>query len=261
MVDTTAVVRTRTLLREGVDASTPLPGVLDVRGVRTTPDTPTSAAGRLMNFSPLATIYERAWRPLFRVWMGGPAGPTVEKELDYAVKDLGLTSGEVSVVLDLACGPGNFTRSIADVLRRSGVDDALVIGADASDPMIARASADTRDTDHIAYLLGDARSLPFDDGSIDAVCCYAALYLVPEPFRVLDEMIRVLRPGGRLALMATVRRGPSPVSALGAVAAGTVGLEMFERDAFTTVLERHGFVDIVHRVHGAAQFVAGRRPA
>ncbi len=43
--------------------------------------------------------------------------------------------------------------------------------------------------------------LPFADATFDAVCCFGALYLMPEPFRVAREMVRVLRPGGRVAIL------------------------------------------------------------
>ncbi|MBY6539609.1 class I SAM-dependent methyltransferase [Rhodococcus sp. BP-349] len=215
-----------------------------------------------MTFSPLAAVYERAWRPLFRLWMGA-GGPTVDEQRAYAVRDLGLVSRDVAVVLDVACGPGNFSRSLAEAMptATSGTPhgtEPLVIGLDASEPMIARASADTVDDEHVAYLLGDARELPFEDDAVDAVCCYAALYLVPEPYRVLDEMIRVLRPGGRIALMTTVRRGPQPVGSVTAAAASTVGLEMFRRDDITDVLRERGVEHVEQRIHGAAQFVTGR---
>ncbi|MGB6181586.1 MAG: class I SAM-dependent methyltransferase [Rhodococcus sp. (in: high G+C Gram-positive bacteria)] len=258
MDDTPAVRRVRALMPKGMRTSSPHPSVLDVRTPTSAPDNPTSAAGRLMNFAPLATIYEAAWRPLFRLWMGF-GGPTVEQELAFAVADLGLTDHDVSVVLDVACGPGNFTRSIARTMTGTQGNDPLVVGVDASDPMIARAAADTEDHDHIAYVLADARTLPFEDESVDAVCCYAALYLVPEPFRVLDELIRVLRPGGRIALMTSVRRGPAPVGLGAALAGRTVGLEIFGRDDFTKVLTQRGFDRVEQRIHGAAQFVTGRR--
>lgn len=188
----------------------------------------------------------------------GAGGPSVEEQRAYAVRDLGLVSPDVSVVLDVACGPGNFSRSLAEAMLTGAHGRPLVIGLDASEPMIARASADTDDDEHVAYLLGDAREIPFEDDAVDAVCCYAALYLVPEPYRVLDEMIRVLRPGGRIALMTTVRRGPQPVGAVTAAAASTVGLEMFRRDDITDVLRERGVEHVEQRIHGAAQFVTGR---
>lgn len=214
-----------------------------------------------MRFGPLATIYERAWRPLFRLWMG-VSGPTVDVERTFAVRDLGLVDDGTRVVLDVACGPGNFTRFLAESLADAGRRDALVIGLDASEPMLARAARDTVPTgsaEHVAYVLGDARELPFEDGSVDAVCCYAALYLVPEPMRVFAELVRVLRPGGRLAVMTTVRRGPAVVADAMSTAVRPSGLTVFGPDDFTDVLHRAGFVAVEQRIHGAAQFVTGRK--
>lgn len=257
MADARAVDRTRSLLRPGTPSTLRDDGVLDVRLPDPGP-APSRAAQRLMRFGPLATIYERAWRPLFRLWMG-LGGPTVDTERTLAVRDLGLVDPDTRVVLDVACGPGGFTRYLADALVDAGRDDALVIGLDASEPMLARAAADTDRPDHVAYVLGDARDLPFEDGSVDAVCCYAALYLVPEPLRVLAELVRVLRPGGRIALMTTVRRGPDPVGTVMAAAVRPSGLEVFDPDTFTDALDRAGFAFVEQRIHGAAQFVTGRK--
>jgi Methyltransferase domain len=49
-------------------------------------------------------------------------------------------------------------------------------------------------------LVGDARSLPLADGSVDAVLCTQVLEHVPEPVPVVKEIHRVLRPGGRMIL-------------------------------------------------------------
>ncbi|MBY6437375.1 class I SAM-dependent methyltransferase [Rhodococcus kroppenstedtii] len=269
MADARAVDRTRSLLRPDTPSTLRADGVLDVRRPENGP-TESRAAQRLMRFGPLATIYERAWRPLFRLWMG-VSGPTVDVERTFAVRDLGLVDDGTRVVLDVACGPGNFTRFLAESLADAGRRDALVVGLDASEPMLARAARDTARTvrtdstgstdlaDHVAYVLGDARELPFEDGSVDAVCCYAALYLVPEPMRVFAELVRVLRPGGRLAVMTTVRRGPAVVADAMATAVRPSGLTVFGADDFTDVLHRAGFEAVEQRIHGAAQFVTGRK--
>ena len=67
---------------------------------------------------------------------------------------------------------------------------------------------------------GDASSLPFRAESFDAVCCFAALYLIENPMRAIAEIARVLRPGGRVALLASVTRGPVPVAAANVVVRG-----------------------------------------
>ncbi len=50
--------------------------------------------------------------------------------------------------------------------------------------------------ENLALIRGDATALPFDDSSFDCVCCFAALHLFADPFDAIDEMRRVLAPGG-----------------------------------------------------------------
>jgi SAM-dependent methyltransferase len=50
------------------------------------------------------------------------------------------------------------------------------------------------------HVLGDAQALGFTDASFDVVLCTEVLEHVPEPQRAIDEMFRVLKPGGRLLL-------------------------------------------------------------
>jgi ubiquinone/menaquinone biosynthesis C-methylase UbiE len=70
---------------------------------------------------------------------------------------LGLTPGDG--VLDVACGPGNFTRDFARVVGVTG----LAVGIDASPTMLARAVRDTpaSEYDNVAYVRADAVDLPF----------------------------------------------------------------------------------------------------
>jgi ubiquinone/menaquinone biosynthesis C-methylase UbiE len=125
--------------------------------------------------------------------------------------------------------------------------------------MLARAVAE-HVVPRAAYLRADARRMPFPDASFDAVCCYAALYLVPEPFTVLVEMLRVLAPGGRIALMTSYRGSWEPQRAARTVLGWASGMRMFDRDELTGVLRASGLVDIHQQLSGVVQFVNGRRP-
>ena len=95
-------------------------------------------------------------------------------------------------LLDVACGPGNFTGQLAQRLP----DGGLAVGLDISEPMLTRAVLDNSGP-RTCYVSGDAGTLPFGDETFDAVCCFGALYLMPKPFGVAREMVRVLTPGGR----------------------------------------------------------------
>jgi demethylmenaquinone methyltransferase / 2-methoxy-6-polyprenyl-1,4-benzoquinol methylase len=102
------------------------------------------------------------------------------------VRDLRLPAG--STVLDLACGTGDLCRELA----RQG---ARPIGVDLSFGMLA--AARTR----VPLAQGDALRLPVPDGSVDGITCGFALRNLAalEPF--FAELARVVRPGGRIALL------------------------------------------------------------
>jgi ubiquinone/menaquinone biosynthesis C-methylase UbiE len=207
---------------------------------------------RLMISSLLPQIYERLWRPLGARLLMGAAGPDTQEEHRIAMDMLALSPGDI--VLDLACGPGNFTRSFAEA-----VGEGLVVGVDASRTMLTRAVSDTRAA-NVAYMRGDACALPFADDAFDAVCCFAALYLIEEPISALEEIVRVLAPGGRLALLSSCHRGPLPAGAADAVVRRLTGVRIFARDELTEALRARGILEIEQRVSGLAQFVSGRKP-
>ncbi|HEY2223036.1 methyltransferase domain-containing protein [Actinomycetospora sp.] len=106
---------------------------------------------------------------------------------------LGLGGGET--VLDLACGPGTLTRRLARAVGRDG----LVIAADLSEPMLARAARSTPFA-CVDFARIDAMDLPLRDGCVDALSCSLCLHLVPDLGTALGEMARVLRPGAPAAL-------------------------------------------------------------
>jgi SAM-dependent methyltransferase len=212
-----------------------------------------SAAQRLMRSRAVPQIYQRFWRPVAGRLLMGLTGPGTEEEHRIALAMLAISPGDR--VLDVACGPGNFSRDFA---LASG--NGLVVGVDASQTMLEVAVRDNP-MGNLAYLRGDARDLPFGEESFDAVCCFAALYLIEEPLRALAEMVRVLAPGGRLALMSSCNRGPLPASAANAVVRGLSGVRVFDRDELTGGLEAKGMIDVEQRVSGLAQFVSGRKPA
>ena len=215
----------------------------------------TGAAQDLMLTSVVPAIYERWWRPALGRAVKGLGGPGMTEELRIARLFLGLAGGER--VLDVACGPGNFSRRFARIAGEGG----FVVGLDASPTMLAKAVAETREEglENIAFVRGDATALPLRDGSVDCVCCFAALHLFAEPFVALDEMRRVLGPGGRIALMTSIRRAVAPWP-LGQLAQRLSGMRVFEPDEITDALADRGFVEIGKRVSGFVQFVGGRLP-
>lgn len=93
-----------------------------------------------------------------------------------------------SVVLDLACGTGDFAVDLADGGHRP-------IGVDLSFGMLASARTDA------PLVQGDLLELPMAEGSVDAAVCGFALRNLVELQPFFNELMRVVRPGGRIALL------------------------------------------------------------
>ncbi len=210
----------------------------------------------LMTTSLVPRIYERYWRPTLARAVKGFTGPGMDEEVRIARLLMGLGAGDT--VLDIACGPGNFTRRFAAVVGPQG----LAIGIDASETMLARGAAELEraDVDNVVLIRGDAIHLPFRDSSVDAVCCFAALHLFAEPFDALDEMRRVLTATGRVAIMTSVRRQVTP-SALRPAVERASGMRLFEPDEIVEALRERGFTGVHQRIAGLVQFVGGRLAA
>ena len=111
------------------------------------------------------------------------------------IASLGLPPG--SVVLDLACGTGDLCR---------GLDAAGLapVGMDLSYGMLAAARTDA------PLVHADALRLPVPDGSVDGITCGFALRNFKELGPFFSELARVVKPGGRIALL-EVAEPPNPV--------------------------------------------------
>jgi ubiquinone/menaquinone biosynthesis C-methylase UbiE len=96
-------------------------------------------------------------------------------------------------VLDVACGTGVLARDLAGRVGASG----SVTGLDPSAGMLAVARERAPNVD---WRRGTAESLPFEAGSFDAVVSQFGLMFFTDPPRAVGEMLRVLKPGGRLAV-------------------------------------------------------------
>jgi ubiquinone/menaquinone biosynthesis C-methylase UbiE len=202
----------------------------------------------------LPLIYERLWRPVGVSLLTGAMGPRRNIEEQLTRELLALAPGDH--VLDVACGPGNITRR----LRALADPDSLIVGIDASATMLARAVKDTA-AENVAYIRGDAQQLPFRDETFEAVCCYAALYLMDDPFAAIDEIVRVLAPGGRVAVLTSVHRGPGVLRPLNTLLTAPSGIRMFASDEVTGAFAAYGLADIRQRLARFGQFVGARKPA
>jgi threonine dehydrogenase-like Zn-dependent dehydrogenase len=167
-----------------------------------------SLAQRAMNSPTVAAIYQHIWRPIMVAAMS-LHGMSISAERERASAALHL--GGRQRVLDVACGPGNFTSFFADQLAADG----FVIGLDSSVPMMERA---------------------------------------------VREMVRVLSPGGRIAVMTTYGRESFLVRKGLELGATICGIRVFDRTTVPTFFAAAGLVDIEQQLRGISQFVVARRP-
>lgn len=161
-------------------------------------------------------------------------------------------------VLEVAVGTGlNLPHYPANV---------AIVGIDLSPVMldVARRSAieSRRDVD---LRLGDAEALDLPDASFDTVVCTFALCGIPDHRQAITEMVRVLRPGGRLLLADHVAAAAAPVRGIQWLAeAMTIPLigEHFRRRPFEEVVAQG--LDVHRRERfslGAVERLVARKPA
>ena len=105
-----------------------------------------------------------------------------------------------SAVLEVAPGPGYFTIELAKL------GTFRVTGLDISKTFVDIARRNARQSGvNAAFEVGNASSMPFESSTFDFLLCRAAFKNFAEPVRALQEMYRVLKPGGR-ALIIDLRR-------------------------------------------------------
>jgi len=152
--------------------------------------------------------------------------------------------------LDVGSGPGTVTAS----LGRAAGTDGLALGVDISEAMLARAVRNEAGP-HVGFLRADAQRLPLRDDTVDAVVSMAMLQLIPNPTAALVEMARVLRQGGRLAIMVpTAGRAARFWQKL-----PNIGAHVFGDDEIGDILEDSGFRSVRVKNIGTFQWVRATR--
>jgi len=165
-------------------------------------------------------------------------------------------------VLDAACGTGDL--ALADAAAGAG----KVTGLDFSEQMLVRAR---RKSASIEWVRGDLLALPFADGTFDAATVGFGVRNVADLDRALAELRRVLRPGGRLAILEITRpRGvlrpffslwfDRIVPLLGKVLPGgsaytylPASVKRFpDAEALAELMRAHGFGDVRFRLLGGS---------
>jgi SAM-dependent methyltransferase len=124
--------------------------------------------------------------------------PAVRRLRAWGLERLDPQSGMTAV--DVGCGTGGDAQGLAVTVA----PDGRAIGVDVSTAMISEARRRAQAVGNPAqFETGAADALPLGDSSVDVLRCERVLQHVPDPAACVAEMQRVLRPGGRVALIDT----------------------------------------------------------
>ena len=125
--------------------------------------------------------------------------PKIASAGERAVEAAGITKADE--VLDVACGSGNATIPAA-------LTGANVTGLDITPELLEAGRANAAQAGvEIDWVEGDAEQLPFDEGNFDAVISVFGCMFAPDQARTANEILRVVRPGGRIAIASWTPEG------------------------------------------------------
>lgn len=149
------------------------------------------------------------------------ATPTIQSAIARSVAFMRVRSG--AAVLDVGCGTGTAFPALAAAIGPAG----RITGIDHAAGFLETAQRDAENAgygDRLTLVIGDAHDLPFPDGAFDAARTERVLMHVDDPDRVLRELRRVVRPGGRVVCvepdLAGMRVDGEDVATIDAVVAG-----------------------------------------
>jgi SAM-dependent methyltransferase len=170
--------------------------------------------------------------------------PVINKNLLDDVN--GMLQIEGGLGLDIACGTGMFTRGIAYTASK-------VYGIDISWKMLNRAYEYTKfyNLKNISLLRASAEALPFKEDIFDGISCCGALHLFPDLDNVLMEMSRVLKEGGKIAVMTYIRRGFLSIESLNQFFKTERGVQFFEIKELENLIKKNGFGEFKYKLYGS----------
>ena len=143
-------------------------------------------------------------------------------------------------VLDLGCGTGWASRRLARIA--TGGD---IVGIDVADEMLRRAEQASAGTKNVRYIWGSAENIPSQDNFFTKVLSVESFYYYANQGKALDEVRRVLAPGGRLFILINLYRD-NPYS-LRWVTELKVPVQALSEAEYITLLQQHGFEQVEAR--------------
>jgi cyclopropane fatty-acyl-phospholipid synthase-like methyltransferase len=196
----------------------------------------------------IGQIYGSTWGPNYHYgyWDDDDDNSSIEVATDRLTDMMieGLAAQPGQRVLDVGCGCGH---PALRLVRTSGVD---VVGISVSHVQVEQANeaaAEAGLADKATFQFTDAMDMSFPDASFDAAWAFESMWHMPDRGRVLSEIARVLRPGGRLAIADVIERGPvSPEGreVLDHICQNYAVKSLGTIDEYRESLAANGFVDV-----------------
>ncbi len=166
--------------------------------------------------------------------------------------DLGLGCGlptefakikEGDTVIDLGSGAGND----AFIARRFTGEKGKVLGVDFTEAMVnkARANAEKLALNNVEFRLGDIDDMPVTSNYANVIVSNCVLNLVPNKYKVISEIYRVLKPGGHFSISDIVLEGELPAKwkEVAELYAGCVS-GAIQKQVYLEIIEQAGFKNI-----------------
>ena len=142
-------------------------------------------------------------------------------------------------VLECACGTGAITEEIAKKCRQ-------VLATDFAEGMLKRASKKCRKYANTSFRQEDITDIKCEDESFDKVVAGNVIHLLPEPEKALDELLRVVRPGGKVIIPTYINmaRDSSGFAVKFIEKLGAEFKRQFDIDSYKKFFEDKGFKDV-----------------
>ena len=172
----------------------------------------------------------------FNRWAEAGEGEKMENHhLDITNKTLRLMDlKKTDRVLDLGCGSGWASRLLAK-------DAGEVTGVDVSDEMVKQAEASSKNYPNVKFLWGSAQKIPCGDNSFDKMLSVESFYYYADQDAALDEIFRVMAPGGRIFILINLYRDNE--YSLQWVHLLKVPVHVRSAAEYVAMFEKHGFRD------------------
>jgi ubiquinone/menaquinone biosynthesis C-methylase UbiE len=154
--------------------------------------------------------------------------------------ELGIKEGDT--ILDFGCGEGHYTIPSAKLVGQQGRVYALDKDREILDRLMRIAESESLRNIEPIKTSGELR-IPMKDESVDVVLLFDVLHYIDERDSIIDDVYRIIRPGGLLSVYPKHHRSDSPMSGLAALSLEDIIGEI-EKPGFR--LEEKGFKRLVH---------------